>query len=148
MARPLDIIERMEQLKSEYETLITISVEDTAAEFGKLNTEQMYEGQLSTGEAITPSYSANTVKIKKKKGQPYDRVTLKDTGDFYRGYHLQVISGELVEDSNVQYAPVLEKKYSPAIWGLNDANHEEYVNEFLAPDLQAKVSEATGLQHK
>lgn len=100
----------MEQLKREYETLVTISIEDTAADFGKLNTEQMYEGQLSTGAAILPHYSANTVAIKKRKGQPYDRVTLKDTGDFYRGYHLQVISGELVEDSNVQYAPDLDRK--------------------------------------
>jgi hypothetical protein len=148
MAHPLDMIERLEQLKREYDTLVTISVEDTAAEFGKLNTEQMYEGVLSNNEPIEPPYAQSTIQRKKQKGQPYDRVTLKDTGNFYRGYHLQVINGEVVEDSNVQYAPELEKKYSPAIWGLNEESHETYVNFYLEPDLQKRVSDATGLQHK
>jgi hypothetical protein len=148
MAHPLDIIDRMEQLKREYETLITISVEDTAADFKKMNTEQMYEGVLNNGEPIQPEYAVSTIARKKSKGQPYDRVTLRDKGDFYRGYHLQVINGELVEDSNVQYAPDLEKKYTPKIYGLNEENHETYVNFYLEPDLQKRVSDLTGLQHK
>lgn len=148
MANPLDVIERFEQLKSEYETLVAISVEDTAAEFAKLNQEQMYEGVKSNNEPIEPAYSQSTIQRKKQKGQPYDRVTLKDTGDFYRGYHLQVINGELVEDSNVTYAPKIEKKYGAGIWGLSDDSNETYVNFYLEPDLQKRVSDLTGLQKK
>jgi hypothetical protein len=148
MATPVDMLERMEQLKREYDTLVVISVEDTAEEFGKLNTDQMYAGQLNDGTAIKPPYAASTVAIKKRKGQPYDRVTLRDTGAFNDAFRLQVIGQDLVEDSDVPYAPNLEKKYTEAIWGLNEANHEEYVDNYLAPDLQEKVSELTGLQHK
>lgn len=148
MAHPIDIIERLEQLKGEYETLITLSIEDTAAEFGKLNTEQMYQGQLNNGDAIQPAYAANTIAIKKRKGQPYDRVTLRDTGEFHRAFRLQVIGDELVEDSDVEYSPSLEKKYSPAIWGLNDENFETYIDDDLTPLIKEKVSEITGLTTK
>ena len=32
------------------------------------------------------NYSPITIKIKKRKGQPTDRITLKDTGAFYDSY--------------------------------------------------------------
>ena len=38
---------------------------------------------LSLGE-----YSPITVKIKQSKGQPTDRITLKDTGAFYNSYEI------------------------------------------------------------
>jgi|SRR5581483_11286675 len=146
MANPVEMIERLEQLKQEYETMVMLSVEDTAVEFGKLNTDQMYAGQLNNGTPILPPYAASTIAIKKRKGQPYDRVTLRDTGAFHNAFRLQVIGKDLIEDSDVEYAPDLEKKYSTAIWGLNEANHEEYIDNYMAPDLQEKVSELTGLK--
>jgi hypothetical protein len=148
MATPVDMIERLEQLKAGYETMISLSVEDTAAEFGRLNVEQMFAGMLSNDEQIEPPYAESTIRRKRKKGQPYDRVTLRDTNEFHEAYRLQVINDYLVEDSDVPYAEYLEKRYTPQIWGLNDENQEEYVDNFLAPDLQGKVSELTGLQHK
>lgn len=59
--------------------------------------ERLYEqGIYSTGEQIitysanTPSvYSATTQDIKREKGQPSDRVTLRDTGAFYKSFNLQ-----------------------------------------------------------
>ncbi len=38
-------------------------------------------------------YSPITVKIKKRKGQPTDRITLKDTGAFYDSYSIQPFNG-------------------------------------------------------
>lgn len=39
-----------------------------------------------TLESIGGGYSPYTIQIKQQKGQPTDRVTLKDTGDFYNSF--------------------------------------------------------------
>jgi hypothetical protein len=38
-------------------------------------------------------YSPITIKIKKRKGQPTDRITLKDTGAFYNSYLIETFKG-------------------------------------------------------
>src|SRR5574344_2026493 len=48
--------------------------------------DQLYEqGVEGRGISIMDyqPYTARTIKIKQKKGQPYDRVTLRDTGEFH-----------------------------------------------------------------
>jgi len=50
--------------------------------------EQLYEGDGGDGP-IEPPYTPLTRTIKARKGQPFNRVTLKDTGDFYRSIKLQ-----------------------------------------------------------
>ena len=58
-------------------------------EIVEANKEQLYEfGQNPLGISLG-SYSPYTIKRKIEKGQPYDRVTLKDSGDFYAGFHLE-----------------------------------------------------------
>lgn len=58
-----------------------------------LNTEdqlfQRGEDKLGrTLESIGGGYSPFTIQIKQEKGQPYDRVTLEDTGEFYESFHV------------------------------------------------------------
>lgn len=65
-----------------------------------LNTEsQLYdEGINSEGEKLSDvagGYSAYTIRQKELKGQPIDRVTLKDTGRFYRSFRVTFIDGDL-----------------------------------------------------
>jgi hypothetical protein len=66
----------------------------------ELNTlKQLYDkGEDSTGDSIGEYSNATifgTVNFKGKiqKGQPYDRVTLKDTGDFYKSFSCKYLSG-------------------------------------------------------
>lgn len=44
------------------------------------------EGRDIDGNELTPFYAPVTQDIKEKKGQPYDRVTLRDTGAFYESF--------------------------------------------------------------
>ena len=55
---------------------------------------------LSLGE-----YSDVTVQIKRRKGQPVDRITLKDTGDFYKSYFITAFEGGFVIDADGQKSP-------------------------------------------
>lgn len=59
----------------------------------ELNTiEQLYKkGIDSTGESIG-DYQPFTIDEKIKKGQPYDRVTLKDTGRFYESFRVHFLN--------------------------------------------------------
>lgn len=77
-----------------------------------LNQEQLYvygvnrDGeQLQTYRANNPDvYAARTINIKREKRQPYDRVTLNDTGEFYRSMTITVEEDELVFYGNTKKA--------------------------------------------
>jgi len=45
-------------------------------------------------------YSPVTIEIKKRKGQPTDRITLKDTGEFYKSYFIVAYVGGFVVDAD------------------------------------------------
>ena len=45
-------------------------------------------------------YSPVTIAIKKRKGQPTDRITLKDTGEFYKSYFIVAYTGGFVVDAD------------------------------------------------
>lgn len=121
-----EMIQNLQQLQTDIPSFADESFVETKDDFARLNTDQMYEGKLNDGSAISPGYTSRTIQIKKAKGQPYDRVTLKDTGAFYKGYTLQPSGGDLKMDSNVGYADSLTNKYGPGIWGLSDEKRPQY----------------------
>lgn len=62
-------------------TAATVQVaEDNAVVLELANQQQLEQGLDSTGRDITPEYTAFTVQEKQEKGQPVDRVTLRDSG--------------------------------------------------------------------
>ena len=50
--------------------------------------DQLDKGLDSKGNQIKPSYADSTIARKKKKGQPFNRVTLKDSGDYYNSFDI------------------------------------------------------------
>jgi hypothetical protein len=124
------------------------SIEDTKEAIADFNAEQMFQGLRSDGAEINPQYSETTIAIKKEKGQPTDRVTLKDTGAFYAGIRVVVTGDNITIDSTDEKNDKLFEKYSTQrsnIFGLSPQYKREYVNEVLAPEWKRNVHEATGL---
>lgn len=80
-----------------------------------LNTiEQLYnKGEDSEGLDLYPFYSKNTILYKQEKGQPYDRVTLKDTGAFYKSFTVTVANDYFEIDAD----PVKEENNLFSIYG-------------------------------
>lgn len=106
----------------------------------KMNAEQMNAGQLSTGQSIRPSYAPATIQYKKRKGQPFDRVTLRDTGNFHFS-QLKAIARykDFVIDTSLSGSRpygFLMSKYGEDILGLNDKNKKELVNKKLLKPLE------------
>ncbi len=86
-------------------------------------TSQLFElGEDSLGDSLG-SYSPFTIEKKKKKGQPTNRITLKDTGEFYSSFNVVPYRGgftikanPIKEDSN------LYDDFGADIIGLNEEN--------------------------
>lgn len=95
-----------------------------------LNLSQLSHGQDSEGKPIGPPYKELTIEIKKEKGQPTNFVTLKDEGDFYRGFFM---SDELpaVLNSDDWKTNKLTDKYGSEIFGLNQANQGRVNREVI-----------------
>ena len=50
-------------------------------------------------------YSPVTIQIKRAKNQPVDRITLKDTGEFYDSFEVEAFEGGFIISGNGQKSP-------------------------------------------
>ena len=102
---------------------------------------QLFEkGVNALGVSISSyrPYSDKTVEIKKMKGQPFDRVTLRDTGDFHSAFFVRVSRENFSIDSTDWKTKKLVKKYGDQkgdIFGLTDENLTELITEYVAPEV-------------
>jgi hypothetical protein len=92
--------------------------------------DQLFNTGEDSNENALPSYSANTVAIKARKGQPTDRTTLKDTGEFYNTFDLifnTELDFEIIADD---MGKELFDRYGKDIVGWNTENTNE-IKEFI-----------------
>lgn len=135
-----NIIQRFAALKRELPDLVGELLEENAHFIEDLQTEQLWQGIDSEGKRITPAYSPFTVQIKKLKGQPVDRVTLKDEGDFYRGLFLNGgNAGNYAIGSRDQKTAALQRKYGEEILGLTDDSKQTIIDDILRPELPERI---------
>lgn len=107
----------------------------------QLNTEdQLFnKGINSSGvnlERIGGYYSGKTVRIKKEKGQPVDRVTLKDTGAFYRSFEV-FLDGQNnigITAASVKDGTDILERWGENVLGLTSENKAK-VSEVARPML-------------
>ncbi len=100
--------------------------------------KQLYDkGEDSKGSIIVPSYTPLTISIKKSKGQPTDRVTLKDTGAFHQNISIIARNDELEITATIKYAQKLFDKYGDDILGIQ----EEFIKEFMDKYILEEIKE-------
>lgn len=123
------------------------SIEATTGAIVKLNQGQMFIGRRADGTEILPTYKDSTIEIKKSKGQPYDRVTLKDTGAFWDSINVNVATDTFLIDASDSKTQGLVKKYGDKILGLSDASKsEEYIPLYFFPELKSRIEGKLGLK--
>jgi hypothetical protein len=120
------------------ETLLAI-IRQEENNITDLNTQQLFEGINSDGSPIEPEYSQKTVRIKTEKGQPTDRVTLRDTGDFYRGLFLSATEFPVLFGSLDEKALKLETKYGEKIFGLTEKNKDILSKQIIKEKVQQAI---------
>lgn len=128
-------IEALKKFKNEVPKLVIQLAAEEEARIIDWNTFQLEQGIENTGQQITPFYTPFTVQIKKEKGQPSDRVTLKDTGDFHQSFFLVVNPTSIAVYARDEKTLKIERKYGKEIWGLTDVNLQQLI-DLVKPKLQ------------
>lgn len=90
-----------------------------------LNRQQLYAGNTANENEIKPKYKPFTIQIKQEKGQPFDRVTLNDTGDFYNSIFLNPFGSEFEFDATDIKKADLEEKYGSDILGITPGDLDD-----------------------
>ena len=133
------------QLHNNLDDAVEATVRDNQHVLEDMNTAQLAAGLDADGQPIGPAYAPLTVAIKQLKGQPTDRVTLRDEGDFYAGVVSQ-LSGQSVELVGTDpKTEDLQFKYGEAILGLSDAHVQEFIDDYVRPDLEEEVRRTLNL---
>ena len=105
--------------------------------------DQLFKGIDATGttlESIGGRYSPITIFIKQRKGQPTNRVTLKDEGAFYRSVKAKGIGGGEAEiTANFNKATGnLQARWGKNLLGLTKQKTDELTRKII-PVLQTEV---------
>ena len=101
----------LDLVKDREELVISLNVDD-----------QLYNGLDANGEVVAPEYAQSTINRKKKKGHPYNRVTLKDSGDFHSSFMVDYRTNEFVIEGGDRKKEYLVRKYGEDIFGLTEKN--------------------------
>lgn len=80
-------------------------------------------------------YTPVTIDIKKALGQPTNRVTLRDEGDFESSFFLEVGDKQFEIKASDFKTEDLIKKYGRQILGLTDENIAILIWQYIYPDL-------------
>ena len=131
-----DLKKTVEDLQNAINNSIQESISQNNQVILELQTqEQMYQGIDSKGIDIKPAYADSTIKIKRRKGQPTDRVTLFDSGEFYKS--LEVIAGknDAIIRTIISYSVFLVNKYAD-ILGLDEENWTVFLEKYTIPTIK------------
>ncbi len=111
-----------------------------------LNTrKQLFDkGIDAMGHPLEPPYAGVTKAYKRRKGQPVDRVTLKDKGDFYEGFYTEIERDFIQILSSDNKTPDLMAKYGVDIIGLTKENTGVLAGE-LKLLMQRKLRQRFGI---
>lgn len=132
------LIDKLTNFEQSLYDIVKRAIQDNEQFIISLNTLQMDRGLRSDNSVITPSYEILTVKLKKAKNQPYDRVTLRDSGKFYKSLYIEYHSDHIriSTDETERYFKGLRPKYGKDIYGLTPEDIKLVAQRFVAPRIK------------
>lgn len=117
------------------------SVHDRDAEIiDTVTDDQLFaKGIDGTGKKIKPKYTPFTRAIKKQKGQPDNRVTLKDSGDFYNSVFMDKTPFPVQLSATDEKTPDLFRKYGGGILAMTKKNKTTLANGLVLADVNDQL---------
>lgn len=129
-----NILIKLHNFEQQLDKILIDSVKKFEAEIIDMNTAQLDAGINGEGNPIEPAYTSFTMSIKRSKGQPTDRVTLEDEGDFKRDFFMTTGKDYFALGSSDIKTQKLERKYGKDIFGLTQENIDA-VKDLIRPDV-------------
>ena len=137
MATLVEMIKKIEAAQKGLKAENLRIVKESESEILDLNRkDQLFDKGIDRDGDRLGSYTPTTVQIKQQKGQPFDRTTLFDTGDFYNSFKLKIQGfGDKLNifATDVKTRPLVIK-YG-AIFGLTKENQYKLDKEIIKPKL-------------
>lgn len=138
----MTVVSKFNKKLKEMKASIDKSIQTSIAKNEKVLTDQQTEGQFDKGKdafniSIVPSYATSTKKIKQGKGQPTNRVTLKDTGELYSKVNIQANTTEAIISANVSYFKYLVTHYgNNQLLGIQDDAMRKFLIKYTLPEIE------------
>lgn len=137
MDRLKELIARLKSFENEIKDAIETAIAENEEIIVEMNTEdQLFEQGIDRfGREIAQyaPYSPITIEIKKLKGQPTGRVTLRDEGDFHASFFIEFGPDGFEIKASDWKTDMLVKGYGEGILGLTDENFKDLADNYVAP---------------
>lgn len=139
MSKFTEKIENLEAIKDSIDDILRVEIEVNESIIVQMNAKyQLYEqGITRNGVSISSyePYKPRTIREKRKKGQPTNRVTLRDEGLFHASF--KVVTGPIdfeIEATDWKTEDLVAK-YGEQILGLTDENLARLLWDYIYPSL-------------
>lgn len=146
MDRITSLIDKLQTFSDNINDYLRATTQEAEEVILDMNRTQMYEKGIDrNGNAIQPPYAPATIQYKRRKGQPTNRVTLRDTGDFHLSLYIDYSDEEFEIRADDFKTPFLTRKYGVAVIGLTDDNVKILSDEIYQPRLLELLKEKLGI---
>lgn len=150
MGKLSDLLKRLE--KFDPDEVLNDVLKDTDKPEELIKERLNTKGERSTGEKIKTRrakrgvYANYTIFEKIRKGQPYDKVTLKDTGAFQKSFEKELVKQAFAikADSEKKDGEIEDNVDLKNVLNLSKDEISKLVDE-IKPDYVQKVREAIGV---
>lgn len=143
------LIDNLSYIQRNFDMYVEEIIRDNEQIVINLNQQdQLYnKGITSTSKDISSyrPYKSLTIKIKQEKGQPTDRVTLRDRGDFYEGFYVRYFEEGFLINSTDDKTQELKDKYGKDIFGLTNENISNLLHTEIIPILIKQYKDRLGI---
>lgn len=124
------------KVTSNLEAIVKTICENLEAVIVDMNTSQLREkGIDSNSEPLPMPYAPMTIEYKKAKGQPIDRITLYDEGDFQNKFYVKYEPTQFSLWSTDGKTEKLVKEWGKNIFGLTNENLKLLIEKDIKPAL-------------
>lgn len=147
MDRISDIARRLVEFRDSINQSLEAATIEASETIIDMNIGQLYDrGERRDGKKISPPYSPKTVAIKKKKGQPTNRVTLRDTFEWQSSFWIQYyLDGFEIKASDWK-TDRLKEKYGDEILGLQEEMIKYLSSNYYLPRLLKDLKNKLGYE--
>lgn len=101
---------------------------------------QLWDHGIDGDGQKLPGYARTTIRLKIRKGLPYDRTTLFDEGDFHASIQVTGTPYYIAVTSEVDHAKWLTRRYGDQIMSITIENFSRFFYEYYLPNLKQDVN--------
>lgn len=102
--------------------------------------KQLFREGIDGNSFKLEGYTRTTIKLKRAKGDPTDRTTLRDSGEFYTHIQVDAFEDRFEISSNVQHDVFIIKKYGIDVLKVTHENITEFMEKYFIPNLKNHVN--------